>query len=71
MPDSVEASFRPSPKHFRDRLYSADYTRHVMQEGRPGTTMVAYRGIEGRDLDDLTAYLNSLFATEQYDKEQK
>lgn len=69
VPEAVENSFRPAPKHFRDRLYSAEYTKHVMQAGRPGTTMVPYPSIQGRDLDDLVAYLNSLFAKDQYDEE--
>lgn len=69
VPETVEGTFKPSPKHFRDRLYSADYLKQVMQEGRPGTAMGPYKGIQSRDLDDLTAYLNSLFAKEQYDEE--
>ncbi|MBZ0137691.1 MAG: cbb3-type cytochrome c oxidase subunit II [Planctomycetes bacterium] len=70
VPPAIESGYHPAPKHFRDRLYSADYIKHVMQEGRKGTTMVPYRAIEGRELDDLVAYLNSLFATDQYKEEQ-
>ena len=66
VPEAIEASLRPAPKHFKDRLYSAEYVADVMQNGRLGTGMAPYAGIKGQDLQDLTAYLASLFNKERY-----
>ena len=69
VPESME-SLQPAPKHFRDRLYSADYLKHVFEKGRPGTVMVPATGVKPADYDDLVAYLSSLFDRQKYKAEE-
>ncbi|MDC1141571.1 cbb3-type cytochrome c oxidase subunit II [Planctomycetota bacterium] len=61
-------AFKPAPKEFKDRLYHPDYLKRVMVEGRPGTTMAPYPQIQGGDLENLIAYLSSLYDKSEYDK---
>lgn len=68
VPPAMEG-LKPAPKHFRDRLYTADYIKKVMAEGRPGTAMAPFPKIQGQELDDLAAFLNSLFDQQQYKEE--
>ena len=66
VPATMEMALKPSPKHFRDRLYTPAYIQRVMKEGRPGTGMPAYPGLSDDDITALTAYMASLFDTEAY-----
>lgn len=68
VPPAMEG-LKPAPKHFHDRLYTADYVKKIMAEGRPGTTMAPFPKIQGQELDDLAAFLNSLFDQQQYKEE--
>ena len=68
VPPAMEG-LKPAPKHFRDRLYTADYIKKVMAEGRPGSAMAPFPKIQGQELDDLAAFLNSLFDQQQYKEE--
>lgn len=68
VPPAMEG-LKPAPKHFRDRLYTADYIKKTMAEGRPGTAMAPFPKIQGQELDDLAAFLDSLFDQQQYKEE--
>ncbi|MCB9893498.1 MAG: cbb3-type cytochrome c oxidase subunit II [Planctomycetes bacterium] len=70
VPDSIDSALKPGPKHFPDRLYTPAYIAKVMAEGRPGSGMAPYPGINGKDAEDMAAYLGSLFNKAKY-KEEK
>jgi cbb3-type cytochrome oxidase cytochrome c subunit/mono/diheme cytochrome c family protein len=59
--EQMEAALKPSPKHFRDRLYTPEYVRQVLREGRPGTTMPGFPDLTEEQIQALTAYMASLF----------
>lgn len=67
VPANME-SLRPAPKHFSDRLYSPEYTKLAIRQGRPGTTMAGYASdrISDADLEALSAYLASLYDAKRY-----
>jgi cbb3-type cytochrome c oxidase subunit II len=68
VPAAMSKSFAggPAPKHFRDRLYHPDEVRRVLQQGRPGSAMVAFPNLKPAEVDALIAYMASLFDREQY-----
>ncbi|MCA8935335.1 MAG: cbb3-type cytochrome c oxidase subunit II [Planctomycetes bacterium] len=68
VPEAMEG-LKPAPKHFRDRVYTADYIAHVLDNGRAGTSMGKYPQITGQDRSDLVAFLNSLFDKQKYKEE--
>lgn len=68
VPEAMEG-LKPAPKHFRDRVYTADYIADVLDNGRAGTSMGKYPQITGQDRSDLVAFLNSLFDKQKYKEE--
>lgn len=66
VPEIMEKALKPSPKHFRDRVYAPDYVRKVIEQGRPGTTMASFAHLPSEEKDALVAYLASLFDADKY-----
>lgn len=62
-------NLKPAPKHFRDRLYDPAYLVQVIRNGRPGTAMVGFKALSDRDVEDLAAYVSSLFDSKLYKEE--
>jgi mono/diheme cytochrome c family protein len=68
VPPAME-NLKPAPKHFRDRLYDPTYLVQVIRKGRPGTAMAGYSNLSDRDVEDLAAYVSSLFDPKLYKEE--
>ncbi|MBK9974755.1 MAG: cbb3-type cytochrome c oxidase subunit II [Planctomycetes bacterium] len=68
VPPSME-NLKPSPKHFRDRLYEPAYLAGVIRNGRPGTAMVGFTAFSDPEVQDLVAYISSLFDVTRYKEE--
>jgi len=62
-------NLKPSPKHFRDRLYDPGYLVSVIRKGRPGTAMAPYGHLSDREISDLATYVSSLFDASLYKEE--
>ncbi|MBX3474956.1 MAG: cbb3-type cytochrome c oxidase subunit II [Planctomycetes bacterium] len=65
VPPAME-NLKPAPKHFRDRLYEPGYLAEVIRKGRPGSAMAGYSQFSDAELQDLVAYISSLFDQKLY-----
>ncbi|RME61244.1 MAG: hypothetical protein D6780_02060 [Candidatus Dadabacteria bacterium] len=59
------AGLHPRPKDFTRRVFELEYFKSIVKEGVAGTAMPPFANLSDEDLENLSAYVTSLFKKER------